>query len=100
MTPRLIHGLDSIVLLKKDYQVLEVFYRKLPKQVQGLPDTTANAAVYLLLDTVPLEAQIHMCIFGLLGNITRLEVNHPLRALALRQLSMKEPKSASWFMYL
>ncbi len=79
--------------------MLEIFYRKLLKQVQGLPDTTANAAVYLLLDTVPLEAQIHMRILGLLGNITRLEVNHPLRALALRQLSVKDKKSASWFMY-
>ncbi len=48
------------------------------KQVQGLPDTTANAAVYLFLDAITLEVQIHMWVLGLLGNITRLVIIHPL----------------------
>ncbi len=99
VTPRLTYGLDCIVLLKKDYTTLELFYRKLLKQIQGLPDTTASVAVYLMLDAIPLEAQIHMRILGIIGNITRLPADHPLRALALRQLAMKNQKSTSWFIY-
>ena len=57
----------------------------------------ANVAVYLLLDTIPVEALLHKRLLSLFGNITRLECNHPLRQLAMRQLAMKTSKSNSWF---
>ncbi len=100
VTPRLIYGLDSIVLNKKDSACLETYYRQLLRQIQGLPDTVGNAAVYLLLDTIPLEAQLHTRILGLFGSIMTLKDDHPLRKLALRQMALKDGKSHSWFNYI
>ena len=85
VTPRLLYGLDSVRLTKKDMTSLDTFYKQLLKKIQGLPDTTANEAVYLLLGTVP---------------ISRLDKHHPLRQLAVRQLSIKEQNSKSWFIYV
>ncbi len=100
ITPRLIYGLDGVVLQRKDIESLEVFYRGILRQIQGLPDTVANCAVYLLADIPPLEAQIHMRTLGLWGCIINLNDEHPLRMLATRQLAVKDNKSGSWFKYV
>ena len=88
------------MLNKKDGAHLETYYRQLLRQIQGLPDTVANAAVYLLLDTIPLEAQLHTHVLGLFGSIMSLEDDHPFRKLALRQMALKDGKSHSWFNYI
>ncbi len=81
--PRLLYGLDSIVLPKKHINKLELFFRRILRQIQGLPDTVANVAVYLLLNTIPVEALLHKRVLSLFGNITRLECNHLLLVLVL-----------------
>ena len=78
-TLRLLYGLDSINLAKKDIAVLDAFYKQLLKRMQGLPDNTANEAVYLLLGMVPVEGIIHIKVPTLFGAISRLEGQHPLR---------------------
>ncbi len=98
--PKLLYGLDSVILRRKDIDELETYYRKLLRQIQGLPDTTANEAVYLLIGALPLEASLHMRLLGVFGNITRLNKGHTLYQLARRQLAVKDQKSHSWFIYI
>ena len=100
VTPWLLYGLDSVKLAKKDIAALDAFYKQLLKRIQGLPDNTANEAVYLLLGAVPVEAIIHIKVLTLFGAISRLEGHHPLRQLALHQLAIKDEKSKSWFVYV
>ena len=95
--PRLVHGLDAAVLPRSQIEKLETAYRKLLRMLQSLPESTAAEAVYLLLGALPLEAILHQRIFALFGNITRLDNDNPLKALALRQLALKDDKSKSWF---
>ena len=44
--PRMLYGLDSIILPEKHLNELELFFRRILCQIQGLPDTVANVAVY------------------------------------------------------
>ena len=89
VTPRLLYGLDSMRLSRKDVTSLETFYKQLLKRFQGVTDTTANEAVYLLLGMVPVELIIHMKVLGLFEAIARFDKHHPLRQLEIRQLSIK-----------
>ena len=59
MVPRLLYGLESILLSKKDVECLEKFQRKCLKQIQGLPDKTANSISLALLGVLPLDAVVH-----------------------------------------
>ena len=43
--PRMIYGLEALLLRKKDFESLEKFQRKSLKQIQGLPDKTPNSVV-------------------------------------------------------
>ncbi len=97
--PRLIHGLDAVVLMKKDLSTIDKYYTSLLRQIQGLPQNCAREAIYTLLNTLPVEAHIHKRVLGLFGSITRLEPNNPLRLIALRQLAMKDEHSHSWLAY-
>ena len=71
--PRLLYGLEACVLTRTKIEKLEMFYRKLLRQIQNLPQSTAREAVYLLLGTIPLEAQLHLRVLSLFGAITRLD---------------------------
>ncbi|MCG8429955.1 MAG: hypothetical protein MJA29_02130, partial [Candidatus Omnitrophica bacterium] len=97
VVPRLLYGLEAVILRSAQLSELEVFHRKLTRQIQGLPQNTANSAVYLLLGTLPVEATLHLKQLSLFGAISRLEKEHPLWRIALRQLAIKSPTSKSWF---
>ncbi len=95
--PRLLHGLEAAVLQKKDLSKLDNYYRRLLRQIQGLPSNVSSEAVYILLGTVPVEAHLHRRILSLLGSIARLGPSNPLYQLAVRQLAVKTPEAKSWF---
>ena len=97
VTPRLLHGLEAIVPGKDDILQLEIAYRKWLRQIQALPSNTATEAIYILLDTIPLEGQLHQKSLSLFGSICRLPFNHVLRCLAKRQLAMCPGEKNSWF---
>ena len=59
VVPRLLYGLESILLSKKVVECLEKFQRKCLKQIQGLPDKTANSISLALLGVLPLDAVVH-----------------------------------------
>jgi hypothetical protein len=54
--PRLLYGLATVHLLKKDLELLTNFHLNTIKRLQALPNRTATAAVYLLLGATPILA--------------------------------------------
>lgn len=96
VTPCLLHGLDAAVLDKSSIHQLETFYRKILRQVQSLPESTAVEAIYWMSGNTPIEGQYHSRMLLLFGGICRLPPDHTLRRLALRQLSMPNNRR-SWF---
>ena len=98
--PRLLHGLDAVVLSKQDLKEIDMYHKRLLRQIQGLPDSTASEAVYLLLGTVPIEATLHQRVLSLFGSVCRLEPKHPIRLMAMRQMAVKSESSKSWLAYI
>jgi hypothetical protein len=47
VTPRLLYGLEILSLTLGDIRNLELYFKKLLRQIQHLSDRTANAATYL-----------------------------------------------------
>ncbi|CAG2246674.1 unnamed protein product [Mytilus edulis] len=94
--PRLLYGLEVILLSKTDISNLTIYFVKLLKRIQHLPDRTANAAVLLLIGQIHIEAEIHKRILGIFRNIIDND-NSVERDLAFRQLAMKSDSSNSWF---
>jgi hypothetical protein len=94
--PRLLCGLDVIQLSAIDVKNLNVYFNKPVKQIQHLPERTANAGVLLLIGQIPIEGQIHermLCTFrNVIANTNSVEQN-----IAYRQLAIKSNDSKSWF---
>ncbi|VDI51816.1 Hypothetical predicted protein [Mytilus galloprovincialis] len=94
--PRLLYGLDVINISRNDMEKLEVYHRKLIKQIQHLPIRTANSASLLLLGRIPIIGEIHKKILKTFGNIIRNDESVE-KDIAIRQLAMKSISSGSWF---
>ena len=94
--PRLLYGLDVIQLYAIDVKNLNVYFNKLIKQIQHLPERTANAGALLLLGQIPIEGQIHkrmLCTFrNVIANTNSVEQN-----IGYRQLATKSNDLKSWF---
>ncbi len=58
--PVLLHGLEALILTKKEIDQLEDYHQACMRQIQHLPDSTANSAVYLLIGSIPLECLLHI----------------------------------------
>jgi hypothetical protein len=92
---------------------LDLYFNKLIKQIQHLPERTANAGAFpfffqymhpsfqsivalLLLGQIPIEGQIHkrmLCTFrNVIANTNSVEQN-----IAYRQFAIKSNDSKSWF---
>ena len=96
--PRLLYGLESINLSKCDIQNLELYQRKVKRQLLHLPERVATSDIYVLSRQLPVEAEIHKRGLSLYGNIVRNDCIE--RELAYRQLAVKESTSKSWFVAL
>ncbi|VDI73763.1 Hypothetical predicted protein [Mytilus galloprovincialis] len=84
---------------QKELNALEIYERKLLKQIQGLPDRCANVAVYALLGTTPITVHIERNSLTTFFNIA----SHPEfieHEIARRQLAMKDETSNSWFTHI
>ena len=96
--PRLLYGLECLMLRKQDIQKLNQYQRKILKSIMHLPERTANAGVYVLAGQLPIEADIDKKYLTHLMNILRSESVE--KELAWRQLAVKNTKSRSWFIYV
>jgi hypothetical protein len=94
--PRMLYGLEVVHLKKGDINKIETAHRELLRMFQSLPPRTANAATYLLIGAIPIEAEIDMRRLSLLGGIVR-SPDMNLREVAARQIAVKDVNSKSWF---
>jgi hypothetical protein len=94
--PRLLYGLEITRLRQNEMQKLVSYLKKLLKQVQNLPERTANEAPYLMMGRIPVIGELHKRILKAFGNIIRKD-NSFEKDIALRQLALKGQNSDSWF---
>ena len=97
--PRLLYGSELWMLQQKHIAQLETFQRKKLRELQGLPDRCANAAVLGLMGILPIEAEIDKRVLSLFRNI----IDNPDSLecqIATRQLATKSVSSTSWFMHV
>ncbi|KAK3105639.1 hypothetical protein FSP39_002449 [Pinctada imbricata] len=94
--PRMLHGIEFLNVRRKDLDQLEMYQRKILKQLQTLPERTASAAVLALVGAKPIEAHIDTKKIISFLNITKdpTSIEHNL---ATRQLIVKSHDSSSWF---
>ena len=92
--PRLLYGLEAVNLSAAQHDEIAAFHKDLLRRIQGLPRYTASEAIYLLIGTLPLEAEIDIRTLTLFGAISRSQ-NQTLKLMASRQLSMDN--KLSWF---
>ena len=98
VVPRVVYGLDAVLLNSKDTLALDTFHRNLLRDIQGLPRQTAKEAIYLLVGAIPLEAELHARSLTLAGTVSRLDHDNPLKVLAERQ--MASGNIHSWFTHV
>ena len=84
--PRLLYGLEVVLLKKGQLDELEKFHIEVLKQIQSLPTRTANYIVYLLLGALPLKVEIERRQLGLFYSSITSE-NSTLQKLWKRQIS-------------
>ena len=94
--PRLTYGLEALNLTHVEIKHLEKFYLEQLRYVQYMHKTTANAAVYLLIGLLPIQAQLDikiLCFFvSMLRRTSSIE-----RKVFERQLAMKNMQNShSW----
>jgi len=94
--PRLIYGLEVIYCNKSEVKKLETFQSKMIKQIQHLPDRTANSAALALLGIPPVESQIHKNLLNLLYNIIKSPDSMECK-VATRQFAVKTIDDKSIF---
>ena len=90
--PRLLYGLETLHLHKKDIELLSSFHLGTLKRIQSLPSRTATAAVYLLLGQLPIEAELHKRQLSLLHAIA-ISDNCSLKEIASTQYTVGRPTS-------
>ena len=95
--PRLLYGLDAVVLNRKQIEELNAFHKNLLRTVQGLPKSTASESIYLLSGTLPIQAELDIRTLSLFGAICRSD-NSTIRQLATRQLGINNRHS--WFNHI
>ena len=96
--PRILSGLESVVLKRKDINKLELYHRQTLRILQGLPERCAVEGVYLLAGALPIEATLDLRILSLFGAVCRQKFTK-IWNLAFSQLLTKDEKSNSWFIH-
>ena len=93
--PRLLYGLEAMILTESDVKMIETYYRTLLKQIQHLPKNTASPAVYLLLGALPAEGHLDLNRLSLFNRLVTSETSLE-REIVERQLATKDLHSHSW----
>ncbi|MEW8544513.1 MAG: hypothetical protein AB2693_13365 [Candidatus Thiodiazotropha sp.] len=96
--PVLLYGLEIILPPKKHLEQLELFHKKLLKQILSVPQNTADPAIYILSGFLPIREQVHIKVLNFFNNnICHQQESSVEKRLAYRQLAVKSMDSASWF---
>ena len=95
--PVLTYGLEIVLPSGKNMECLQMYFKKLLKQLLSLPNNVADISIYILSGLLPIEAEIHLKALSLFGNITRAKRSSVELKLADRQLLLKNRNNHSWF---
>ena len=60
ITPVLLYGMELLLPSSKPLEQLELFQKRILKQILSLPMSCPDPAVYILIGILPIEAQIHI----------------------------------------
>lgn len=97
--PRMLSGLEAVVLQRRDMDELENCHRTFLRDIQNLPPNTATAGVYTLLGALPIEGILDMRCLTLYGAITRSK-DTSIYQLARHQLDGEDLPPQSWFRHV
>ena len=98
ITPVLLYGMELLLPSSKPLEQLELFQKRILKQILSLPMSCPDPVVYILTGILPIEAQIHIKALTFFNNVCRQgEKKNTEKKLARRQLTVKEESSNSWF---
>ena len=79
--PILLYGTETWIRAEAAYRVLDVFYLKSIKVLQGLPDRVATVGGISLLGALPISAKIHLRRLLYYGIISRMNTQAPITLL-------------------
>ena len=95
--PRALYGLEVLTLTDTILKSMELFHRKSPCSLLGLPGRTATAGLYILTGSLPIKFYVHTSTLGFLWTLLNTEIT---REIILRQYATKRSSSASWVVYI
>jgi hypothetical protein len=91
--PVLLYGMELLLPSSKPLEQLELFQKRILKQILSLPMSCPDPAVYILIGILPIEAQIHIKpSHSSITSVIRANKNTE-KKLARRQLTVKEESS-------
>ncbi|CAG2257393.1 unnamed protein product [Mytilus edulis] len=91
--PRALYGIEVMNFTESDILKLERLQLKVCRQIQGLPDRTANIATYSLLVVEPVEVVVDRLLLIFLGNLLHNKETLEFKILE-RQLTFKVLQNA------
>ena len=97
VVPVMTYGLEIYLPSVKELRPLDIFMKKVLKQILSISTTAADPAPYILSGLVPVEALIHVRALSLFGNIALLDDSSVEKRLAYRQLTIHGQSGKSWF---
>ncbi|CAG2222940.1 unnamed protein product [Mytilus edulis] len=95
--PTLLYGLEILIPTKLNMDKLEMFFKKMLKQILSLPQNAPDVVPYIISGMIPIEGQIHIKILSYFYSICLLSEESTEKQIARRQLAVKDQDSHSWF---
>jgi hypothetical protein len=96
--PVLLSGLASLVLSTKEENIIGQHHKVHLQRLLRLHQATPAPVVYFLAGCLPMQAQLHLRLFSMFGQLCRLRSGDNILARhALSVLSSGQSSSKSWF---
>lgn len=95
IVPRMLYGLEALLIKDADIGRLENYQRVILRQIQHLPPGTANASLYLLSGAQPIEMNLDRRALTVLGRILNSLTTREYQIIQ-RQLLTKDLKHQTW----
>jgi hypothetical protein len=89
ITPVLLYGMELLLPSSKPLEQLELFQKRILKQILSLPMSCPDPVVYILTGILPIETQIHIKALTFFNNVCHQGEKNTEKKLARRQLTVK-----------
>lgn len=95
IVPRMLYGLEALLMQDSDIERLEVYQRSVLRSIQHLSPGTANASLYLLTGAQPIEMNLDRRTLTLMGRILNSPTSREHQIIQ-RQLLTKDLTQRTW----